>query len=81
MTGLNTFKLGLLALAVFQLGCQYVSDTENFESAPNVSKRLDAEYIAEDNKRKTPVMLHRAILGSMERFIAILVEHYDRHNS
>ena len=43
MTGLNTFKLGLLALAVFQLGCQYVSDTENFESAPNASKSLDAE--------------------------------------
>jgi len=42
----------------------------------NLPKRLDAEYIAEDNKRKTPVMLHRAILGSMERFIAILVEHY-----
>jgi threonyl-tRNA synthetase len=32
--------------------------------------------IAEDNSRKTPVMLHRAIVGSMERFIGILVEHY-----
>ena len=38
--------------------------------------RLDAEYVAEDNSRKVPVMLHRAILGSMERFIGILVEHY-----
>ncbi len=38
--------------------------------------RLDAEYVAEDNTRKTPVMLHRAILGSLERFIGILIEHY-----
>jgi len=38
--------------------------------------RLGAEYIAEDNSRRTPVMLHRAILGSMERFIGILIEHY-----
>ncbi|MDH5652404.1 MAG: threonine--tRNA ligase [Gammaproteobacteria bacterium] len=38
--------------------------------------RLGAEYVAEDGERKTPVMLHRAILGSMERFIGILIEHY-----
>jgi threonyl-tRNA synthetase len=38
--------------------------------------RLDAEFVAEDNTRKVPVMLHRAILGSMERFIGILIEHY-----
>jgi threonyl-tRNA synthetase len=38
--------------------------------------RLGAEYIAEDNSRKTPVMLHRAILGSMERFIGILIENH-----
>ncbi|HXF16100.1 MAG TPA: threonine--tRNA ligase, partial [Burkholderiales bacterium] len=38
--------------------------------------RLEAEYIAEDNSRRLPVMLHRAILGSMERFIGILIEHY-----
>ncbi|TAK67523.1 MAG: threonine--tRNA ligase [Betaproteobacteria bacterium] len=38
--------------------------------------RLDAEYVAEDNTRKVPVMLHRAIVGSMERFIGILIEHY-----
>lgn len=36
--------------------------------------RLGAEYVAEDNSRKTPVLLHRAILGSFERFIAILLE-------
>jgi threonyl-tRNA synthetase len=39
-------------------------------------ERLGAEYVAEDNTRKVPVMLHRAILGSMERFIGILIEHY-----
>jgi threonyl-tRNA synthetase len=39
-------------------------------------ERLDAEYIAEDNSRRRPVMLHRAILGSMERFIGILIEHH-----
>jgi threonyl-tRNA synthetase len=38
--------------------------------------RLGAEYVAEDNTRKTPVMLHRAIVGSMERFIGILIEHH-----
>ena len=38
--------------------------------------RLGAEYVAVDNSRRVPVMLHRAILGSMERFIGILIEHY-----
>ena len=38
--------------------------------------RLGAAYIAEDNSRRLPVMLHRAILGSMERFMGILIEHY-----
>jgi len=38
--------------------------------------RLGAEYVDEDNTRKTPVMLHRAIVGSMERFIGILLENY-----
>jgi threonyl-tRNA synthetase len=38
--------------------------------------RLGAEYVAEDSGRKPPVMLHRAILGSLERFIGILIEHY-----
>jgi len=38
--------------------------------------RLGAEYVAEDNTRKVPVMLHRAILGSLERFIGILVENH-----
>ncbi|HTS22401.1 MAG TPA: threonine--tRNA ligase [Casimicrobiaceae bacterium] len=39
-------------------------------------ERLGAEYVAEDNTRKIPVMLHRAILGSLERFIGILIEHH-----
>jgi threonyl-tRNA synthetase len=38
--------------------------------------RLGAEYVAADNSRKTPVMLHRAIVGSMERFIGILIENH-----
>ena len=43
----------------------------------NLPVRLDAEYVSEDNGRKHPVMLHRAILGSFERFIGILIEHYE----
>ena len=39
--------------------------------------RLGAQYVAEDSSRQTPVMLHRAILGSMERFIGILIEHHE----
>ena len=42
----------------------------------NLPSRLGAEYVSEDNSRKVPVMLHRAIVGSMERFIGILIEHY-----
>ena len=42
----------------------------------NLPVRLGAEFVAEDNSRKIPVMLHRAILGSMERFIGILIEHH-----
>ncbi|GMV58282.1 threonine--tRNA ligase [Betaproteobacteria bacterium PRO7] len=38
--------------------------------------RLGAEYVAEDNSRRVPVMLHRAIIGSMERFIGVLIENY-----
>ncbi|MGB5080138.1 MAG: threonine--tRNA ligase [Burkholderiales bacterium] len=42
----------------------------------SMPRLLGAEYVAEDNTRKVPVMLHRAIVGSMERFIGILIEHY-----
>jgi threonyl-tRNA synthetase len=42
----------------------------------SMPERLGAEYVDEDGQRKAPVMLHRAILGSFERFIGILIEHY-----
>ena len=42
----------------------------------NLPERLGAEYVDEDNSRKHPVMLHRAIVGSMERFLGILIENY-----
>jgi threonyl-tRNA synthetase len=42
----------------------------------NMPGRLDASYVDEDGSKKTPVMLHRAILGSLERFIGILIEHH-----
>jgi len=42
----------------------------------SMPERLGAEYVAEDNARKTPVMLHRAIVGSLERFIGILIENH-----
>ncbi|MCP1365213.1 threonine--tRNA ligase [Halomonas sp. BBD48] len=42
----------------------------------NLPGRLGAQYVDEDGARKTPVMLHRAILGSFERFLGILIEHY-----
>jgi threonyl-tRNA synthetase len=42
----------------------------------SMPERLGAEYVADDNSRRIPVMLHRAIIGSMERFIGILIEHF-----
>jgi threonyl-tRNA synthetase len=45
----------------------------------NMPERLGASYVGEDGARHAPVMLHRAILGSMERFIGILIEHYAGH--
>lgn len=43
---------------------------------PNLPERLDASYVGEDSQKHRPIMLHRAILGSMERFIGILIENY-----
>jgi threonyl-tRNA synthetase len=43
---------------------------------PNLPQRLDAEYVGEDGARHRPIMLHRAILGSFERFLGILIEQY-----
>ena len=45
----------------------------------NLPGRLGATYIDEDGQKKTPVMLHRALFGSLERFIGILIEHYAGH--
>jgi threonyl-tRNA synthetase len=42
----------------------------------NLPERLGASYVAEDGSKKVPVMLHRAALGSLERFIGVLIEHY-----
>jgi threonyl-tRNA synthetase len=42
----------------------------------NMPERLDAEYVGEDGNRHRPVMLHRAIVGSMERFLGMLIEHH-----
>ena len=42
----------------------------------SMPERLGAQFVAEDGSRQTPVMLHRAILGSFERFIGVLIEHY-----
>jgi threonyl-tRNA synthetase len=43
---------------------------------PNMPERLDADYVAADSSRQRPVMLHRAIVGSLERFIGILIEQH-----
>ncbi len=47
-----------------------------FQCDFNLPKRLGAEYVGEDGARHTPVMMHRAILGSLERFTGVLIEHY-----
>ena len=45
----------------------------------NLPERLNATYIGDDGQKKTPVMLHRALFGSLERFAGILIEHYAGH--
>jgi threonyl-tRNA synthetase len=47
-----------------------------FQVDMQLPARFDAEYVATDGSRRTPVMLHRAILGSFERFLGVLIEHY-----
>jgi threonyl-tRNA synthetase len=47
-----------------------------FQVDPNLPERLDAEYVGEDGAKHRPYMLHRAVLGSFERFIGILIENY-----
>ncbi|MCV2349562.1 threonine--tRNA ligase [Paucibacter sp. Y2R2-4] len=56
------------------LGRQWQCGTIQIDS--NMPHRLDAEFVDEDGQRKTPVMLHRAIVGSLERFIGILIEQH-----
>jgi threonyl-tRNA synthetase len=58
------------------LGRQWQCGTIQVDYQLPSAERLNAEYVAEDGTRKHPVMLHRAILGSLERFIGILVEQY-----
>jgi len=43
----------------------------------NLPERFDMEYVAEDGERRRPIMIHRALLGSIERFFGILIEHYE----
>jgi threonyl-tRNA synthetase len=43
---------------------------------PNMPERLEATYVGEDGQKKRPIMLHRAVLGSLHRFLGILIEHY-----
>src|SRR5690606_31063674 len=47
-----------------------------FQVDPNLPERLDAEYVGADGAKHRPIMLHRATLGSFERFIGILIENY-----
>lgn len=56
------------------LGRQWQCGTIQIDS--NMPERLGAEFVDEDGQRKTPVMLHRAIVGSLERFIGILIEQH-----
>ncbi len=56
------------------LGRQWQCGTMQID--PNIAQRLDAEYVAEDGTRKRPIVLHRAIVGSLERFIGILIENW-----
>ncbi len=56
------------------LGRQWQCGTIQIDS--NMPERLSAEFVGEDSQRKTPVMLHRAIVGSLERFIGILIEQH-----
>ncbi len=45
----------------------------------NLPERFGMEYVAEDNQRRRPIMIHRALLGSVERFFGVLIEHYAGH--
>ena len=76
----NPSNIGLV-VAFLVLGSERVEPLD-FWWAPldldmlRASARLGAEYVGEDSARHTPVMLHRAIVGSLERFIGVLIEHH-----
>ncbi len=59
------------------IGREWQVGTVQFD--PMMPERLNAEYVDEHSQRQRPIMLHRAIVGSMERFIGILIEHYAGH--
>ena len=48
----------------------------NYSSRFQPAERFEMEFVGEDNARHTPIMIHRAIFGSIERFFGILIEHY-----
>ena len=53
-----------------------IGNVEHLQVDLNLPGRLDASYVDKDGTKKVPVMLHRALFGSLERFIGILIEHY-----
>lgn len=59
------------------IGREWQVGTVQFD--PMMPERLNAEYVDEHSQRQRPIMLHRAIVGSMERFIGILIEHFAGH--
>src|SRR3546814_10255546 len=56
------------------IGCDWQCGTLQVDVG--LPERLDASYVGEDGQKHRPVMLHRAILGSFERFLGVLIEHY-----
>ena len=72
--------VGFSATAIgMEIAKWWKAGTKRADSPPPavvLPERLGAEYVAEDNSRRRPIMLHRAIVGSMERFLGILIEHH-----
>ena len=75
ITGLDPTYMSLYDLELYELW-RAIGGGRLERPSQAIRERLGAEYVADDNSRRTPVMLHRAILGSFERFIGILIEHY-----
>ena len=66
--------LNLILFLLMQLEEEWQCGT--FQLDFNLAERLDAQYVGEDGNKHYPVMIHRAVLGSFERFIGILIENY-----